>query len=383
MQRRKFLRGAAVGGAALTLGACSGSAPAQTGQTGGGTAAAQAPGQAQELPSLEWKMATSWPPALDTIFGGAQTVSDRVKALTNGRFNIRPYAGGELAPATQVLDVVQQGAAEMGHTASYYYTGKAASTAFGTALPFGLTAQQQNAFLYEGGGLTKLQEIYAAKFNTIQFPAGNTGTQMGGWFKREITTLADMQGLKMRIPGLAGEVMKRLGVVTQTLPGGEIFQALDTGAIDAAEWVGPYDDLKLKLNEAADFYYYPGWWEPGSSLEVQINLDKWNSLPVEYQEIIKVAAFEANMTMLSKYEARNRQALDEILSGGTKLVGYSEEILGAAEAEAFKYYDELAAQDAEFKSVYDPWKEFRTGVYSWNKTNETSFANFVYSKLEA
>lgn len=405
MKRREFLHGAGaglLGGVALSLGACAATAPtaptaapgtAPTAASGAPTTApatapttadpaAQPPAQGEATPTLEWNMATSWPTSLDTIFGGAQSVATRVGELTGGKFTINPRAAGEVVPALEVLGAVEEGAVEMGHTASYYYIGKSPITAFGTSLPFGLNAQQNNAWLYEGGGLAKLQEIYAAKFNVIQFPAGNTGVQMGGWFRKEINTLADLQGLKMRIPGLGGQVMAKLGVNVQQLPGGEIFQALDTGAIDAAEWVGPYDDTKLGFQDAAQFYYYPGWWEPGPTLEVEINLDKWNELPKFYQECIKVAAFEANMIMLARYDAKNRIALKELLAGGKVTPKpYSQEILAAAEAESFKLFDEFAAQDADFKALFDPWKEFRTDVYGWNKINEKSFVDYVYSTI--
>ncbi|MFO7167031.1 MAG: TRAP transporter substrate-binding protein [Chloroflexota bacterium] len=395
MRRRKFLRGVATGSAALALAACAG-APQQpqqpqaeqpdTGATAAPEAAteapqAQAPAQGAELPTLEWQMATSWPVALDVIFGGAQALCDRVASLTNGRFKITPRAAGELAPGTQVLDVVSQGAVEMGHTASYYYIGKAPVIAFGTTVPFGLTAQQQNAWLYDGGGLEELQRIYAERFNVIQFPAGNTGLQMGGWFRREINTVADLQGLKMRIPGLGGEVMAKLGVTVQVLAGGEIFQALQTGAVDAAEWVGPYDDEKLGFQQVAQFYYAPGWWEPGASLEIEIGLDKWNELPAEYQEVLKVAAAEANVTMLSRYEARNRAALQRLIDGGVQMRTYSPEIMEAAMNATNEMYDQFAAQDPDFKKVYDSWKEFRGAIYDWNRLNEQVFTDFVYSKM--
>jgi TRAP-type mannitol/chloroaromatic compound transport system substrate-binding protein len=402
MKRRSFLRGAAAGSAALTLAACAGApqAPgtseAPTGAAAATTAPgateapaaasteapqAQAPAQGAELPTLDWQMATSWPVALDTIFGGAQTVADRVSAMTNGKFKITPRAAGELAPGTQVLDVVSQGAVEMGHTASYYYVGKTPVTAFGTALPFGLNAQQQNAWLYDGGGLEALQRVYAEKFNIIQFPAGNTGVQMGGWFRKEINTVADLQGLKMRIPGLGGQVMTKLGVTVQVLAGGEIFQALQTGAVDAAEWVGPYDDEKLGFQQVAQFYYAPGWWEPGPTLEIEIGLDKWNELPAEYQEIVKTAAAEANVTMLARYEARNRSALRSLVDGGVQLRTYSPEIMEAAMNAANELYAEFSAQDPDFKAIYEPWQEFRGAIYEWNKLNETAFTSFVYSKM--
>ncbi len=258
-----------------------------------------------DLPELDWQMPTSWPLSLDTLYGGAQLFAERVGALTGGRFRITARAADELVPGTQVLDAVSEGAVQIGHTASYYYVGKSPVLAFGTTVPFGLTAQQQNAWLFEGGGLAALQEFYARNFNVIQFPAGNTGTQMGGWFRREMNTVEDLRGLRMRIPGLGGEVLSRLGVTVQVLAGGEIFQALQTGTVDAAEWVGPYDDEKLGLNQVAQFYYYPGWWEPSAAFEVEVNLDEWNALPPEYQEAIRTAAFEANTVILTRYEARN------------------------------------------------------------------------------
>ncbi len=396
MKRRDFLRGAAVGvigGLGMTLAACSNapaaaptSAPAAGAPTDAPAAAtsapqAQAPAQGSSMPAVEWEMATSWPQSLDTIYGGAVVTAERVAAMTNGMFQITPRVAGELAPATQVLDVVSQGAVAAGHTASYYYIGKSPVTAFGTAIPFGFTAQQQNAWLYEAGGLGQMQEIYARLFNVIQFPAGNTGTQMGGWFRKEINSVADLNGLKMRIPGLGGQVMTKLGVTVQVLGAGEIFQALQTGAVDAAEFVGPYDDEKLGFNQVAEFYYYPGWWEPGPSLEVEVNLDEWNKLPKEYQEILKTACHEANTIMLARYDARNNEALGRLIAGGTKLRAYSDEILGAAEKAAFELYDEFAAKDADFKAVYEPWRAFRDRIYRWMKLNQTAFESYLYAKI--
>lgn len=379
MNRREFLQTLATRTAAASaLGlaaACAGQ------QAGVDTTAPQAVAQDSSLPELTWEMPTSWPVALDTIFGGATTFAEAVSALTGGKFKINPRAAGEVAPGLEVLNVVQEGAFPIGHTASYYYVGKSPVTAFGTALPFGLNAQQQNAWLYEGGGLTAMREAYAKLFNVIQFPAGNTGVQMGGWFRKEINTTADLQGLKMRIPGLGGQVMTRLGVNVQTLPGGEIFQALQTGAIDAAEWVGPYDDEKLGLHKAAQFYYYPGWWEPGPSLEVQINLDAWNKLPDVYKAVVETAAYKANLTMLARYDARNNQALQSLLSQGVQLRAYSQEIMEAAEKASFELYDELAGKDADFKAVYEGWKAFREGIYAWHNVNEGGFSRYVGAKL--
>ncbi|NJK58667.1 MAG: TRAP transporter substrate-binding protein [Pleurocapsa sp. SU_5_0] len=332
--------------------------------------------QEKELPKIKWRMVTSWPKSLDTIYGGAQTVCDRISAMTGGKFTIEPYAAGEIVPGLEVLDAVQNGTVECGHTASYYYVGKNPALAFGTCVPFGLTAQQQNAWYYQGGGLEAMHELYS-DFNIINFPAGNSGAQMGGWFKKEIKSVADLNGLKMRIPGLGGKVMASLGVNVQVLPGGEIYLALERGAIDAAEWVGPYDDLKLGLNKAAPYYYYPGWWEPGSTFEVQINKSQWDKLPVEYQEIFKSAAMEANLRMLAKYDALNRIALKTLADGGTKLTAYPPEILQAAQKAATAYYAEESSKSPVFKKVYDQWNQFRITVSQWNKINQLSYDSFV------
>ncbi|MEL6441305.1 MAG: TRAP transporter substrate-binding protein [Cyanobacteria bacterium J06621_8] len=330
-----------------------------------------------DLPEIRWQMVTSWPKSLDTIYGGATTVCDRVAAMTGGRFQIEPFAAGEIVPGLEVLDAVQNGTVQCGHTASYYYIGKNPALAFATGVPFGLTGQQQNAWFYHGGGLELIQELYS-DFNIINFPAGNTGAQMGGWFKREIKSLKDLEGLKMRIPGLGGKVMASLGVNVQVLPGGEIFLALERGTIDAAEWVGPYDDLKLGLNKAASFYYYPGWWEPGPTLDVLVNKSQWEQLPVEYQEIFKTAAMEANLNMLSQYDALNREALKTIINGKTKLTSYPMEVLQAAQKASLAYYADESEKSPAFKKVYDQWNQFRTAIAEWNKINELSYANFAY-----
>lgn len=384
MDRRSFLGLAAKSAAgAATIGLVGCSSPEEETTTNANeavlTEAAQSDGA---LPAIQWEMATSWPVALDTIFGGAQVFAERVAAMTGGKFVITPRAAGELAPGTQVLDVVEQGAVPVGHTASYYYTGKSNVTAFGTALPFGLTARQQNAWLYEGGGLQLLQEYYRERFNVIQFPAGNTGAQMGGWFNKEIETTADLQGLKVRIPGLGGQVMSRLGALVQVLPGGEIFQALQTGAIDAAEWVGPYDDEKLGLQDAAQFYYSPGWWEPGPTLEVQIGIPEWDKLPQIYQEIVKTAAHEANTIMLARYDGRNKDALERLIQGGTQMRKFSDEILKSAEEASFSMYDEYSQADADFKSIFDSWKQFRDNIQLWHSFNELDYNRYIASQID-
>ncbi len=369
MKRRQILTYTGLGATSTAvLAACSG---ATTSTPTSDTATADS-----DLPEIRWRMATSWPQSLDTIFGGAQRVCDRVSTLSGGKFTIEPYAAGEIVPGLEVLDAVQAGSVECGHTASYYYVGKNPALAFGTTVPFGLNAQQQNAWFYHGGGLDVMHKLYS-DFGIINFPAGNTGTQMGGWFKREINTVADLQGLKMRIPGLGGQVMAQLGVNVQVLPGGEIFLALDRGAIDAAEWVGPYDDEKLGLGDAAEFYYYPGWWEPGATLEAQVNLSKWNELPAIYQEIFQTACYEANLNMLAQYDAVNGAALKRLVDKGTKLVPYSDEIMAAAEEAAFQLYADSASKDGTFKEVFDQWQVFRESVYGWNQVNELGFARFA------
>jgi TRAP-type mannitol/chloroaromatic compound transport system substrate-binding protein len=332
------------------------------------------------LPLVRWRMATSWPHSLDTIFGGAETISRRVREMSSGRFLIQPFAAGELVPGLEVLEAVQNGSVECGHTASYYYLGKNPALAFGTAVPFGLTAQQQNAWLFAGGGLEAIDQLYS-DFGVRSFPAGNTGAQMGGWFKRPLEGLASLQGLKMRIPGLGGKVMAALGVNVQVLPGGEIFLALDRGAIDAAEWTGPYDDEKLGLNKAARYYYYPGWWEPGPTLTALVNLQAWSRLPSEYQAMFAAASQEANGLMLSRYDALNATVLQRLIKGGTQLKFYGEPILQAAR-EATDQILADSAKDATFKRVYEQWRTFRQDVFAWNRVNEFSYARFAFGEAK-
>ncbi|NEO52462.1 MAG: TRAP transporter substrate-binding protein [Okeania sp. SIO3B5] len=343
------------------------------------TSAVALPALSQTEPQqIKWRMTTSWPKSLDTLFGGAQRICDRVAGLTNGRFTITPYQAGEIVGGLEVLDAVQQGTVQCGHTGSFYYKGKNPALAFATCVPFGFTVQQQNAWLYHQGGLEAMQKIYA-DFNAINFPAGSTGVQMGGWFREEINTLADLNGLKMRIPGLGGDVMSKLGVNVQVLPGGEVYLALDRGAIDAAEFTGPYDDEKLGLYKAAKYYYYPGWWEPGLTLDVLVNLDAWNQLPKEYQEIFQTAAYEVNLNMWAQYDVLNSEALPRLIKKGVQLRAFTPEIMEAAQKAAFEIYEENASKDGSFKEVYQQWKKFREQVFNWNKVNELSFSQFSFN----
>ena len=375
MKRRQLLEQGAIAAAiSTTLIACDEALPTLRDRADPNNSPSTRSGN---LPKIRWRMVTSWLKSLDTIYGGAQTICDRVSTMTGGNFTIEPYAAEEIVPALEVLDAVQNGTVECGHTASYYYAGKNSALAFGASVPFGLTAQQQNAWYYHGGGLEMMHELYS-DFNIINFPAGNTGAQMGGWFKREIQSLADLQGLKMRIPGIGGEIMSRLGVNVQVLSAGEVYLALERGAIDAAELVGPYDDLKLGLNKAAPYYYYPGWWEPGLTIEVQVNKSQWSKLPVEYQEIFKIAAMAANLDMLSKYDALNRKALKTLIDSGTKLKSYPPEILQSAQKAAAEYYTEESNKNPAFKKIFDQWSQFRTTIFDWNEINELSYTSFVY-----
>jgi TRAP-type mannitol/chloroaromatic compound transport system substrate-binding protein len=333
--------------------------------------------QAAELPAIKWRLASSFPKSLDILFGAAEQFAERVKQLTGGKFEIRSFAGGEIVPPLKVLDAVQDGTVECGHTASYYYIGKNMAFAFDTAVPFGLTARQQNAWLYAGGGLEVLREFFKG-YNVVNFPGGNTGTQMGGWFRKPIKSAADLKGLKMRIPGLGGQIMAKLGVVPQTLPGADIYPALERGTIDATEWVGPYDDEKLGFYKVAKNYYYPGWWEGSAMLSFYVNLKHWQDLPEPYQAAITAAAAEANVSMLADYDAKNSPALARLIGHGVKLQSFPQDVMRAARRIALEMYDEEAGKNPAFKKIYDHWKEFGQPVQQWFKLAEASFANFIY-----
>lgn len=364
IKRRKLLSQIAIGATTATvIGACGESQKTTNASING-------------LPNIRWRMAASWPKSLDTIFGGAETICRRVSALTGGRFQIQPFASGEIVPGLQVMDAIVDGTVECGHTGTLYYIGKNPAVAFFDAVPFGLNASQQNAWLYHGGGLDAMQKIYS-DFGLVAFPAGNTGVQMGGWFNRRINSLEDLKGLRMRIPGLGGQVMAQLGVNVQVLPAGEIFLALERGTVDAAEFIGPYDDEKLGLNKTAPFYYYPGWWEPGPTQYLIINQSKWVKLPKEYQEILATSAMEAGVTMLAKYNNLNRQAIKRIIASNTELIPYPIDVLKAAQNTAWQLYDDYASKDKVFRDLYANWRQFREEISQWHKINELSLANFT------
>ncbi len=327
-----------------------------------------------------WRLASSFPKSLDTIYGAADVLSETLYAITDGRFKIRPYQSGELVPGLQVLDAVQQGTVQAGHSASYYFIGKNPALAFDTCVPFGLTVRQQNAWLYKGGGLELMRELFA-DFNILNFPGGNTGVQMGGWFTREINSVKDLSGLKIRIPGLGGRVMDRLGATVQVLAAGEIYQALELGTIDAAEWAGPYDDEKLGFNKVADYYYFPGWWEPGPTLSFYVNRNAWDRLPKVYQEAFTSAAAVANQDMLADYDAKNPPAFSRLIAGGTQLRKFSDEIMEAARRESFAILEEEAGADPGYRKVYSAWKAYRDESFNWFGASELAYAEFAIGAI--
>ena len=369
MDRRKFLSKTLAGTAgAGALAACSGP------QGGGGESAA-----VHTRKSVTWRLASSFPRGLDTIFGASEVLAERVEAMSEGQFRIRVYPMGELVPGLQVMDAVQQGTAQVGQTASYYYTGKNPALAFDSCVPFGLTSRQQTAWLTQGGGLELVNELFA-DFGIVTFPAGNTGTQMGGWFRNELGGITDLQGLKMRIPGLGGEVMSRLGATVQVLAGGDIYPALERGAIDATEWVGPYDDEKLGFHKVAKYYYYPGWWEPGPSLSYHVNRAAWDGLPQVFQEIFRSAASESATVMQARYDQRNPEALARLLEQGIEIRPFSDDILEAARTATFEMLEEQAAADASYNKVYTAWKKARKDAYRWFSTAELAYSSFAFAE---
>ena len=342
----------------------------------GAVAAVSVPALAQTSPNVRWRMASSFPKSLDTIYGGGEVLAKRVGEITGGKFQISVHAAGELVPAFGVVDAVQANSVECSHTASYYFVGKNKTFGFDTTLPFGMNQRQQNAWMYHGGGMALVQD-FMKEYGIVTFPGGNTGVQMGGWFRKEIKTVADLKGLKMRIAGLGGEVMTRLGAVPQQIAGGEIYQALEKGTIDAAEWVGPYDDEKLGFNKVAPHYYYPGWWESNSMYSFYVNSKVWEGLPKEYQAAFEAAAAEVNIDMMAKYDFKNPPALRRLVGGGTKLHAYPLDLMKAAQNAAFSLYEEESSKNPAFRKIYEPWKKFRAEVMLWHRFAESSYSNFV------
>jgi len=355
MKRRQFLTAA---GAGLAAGAVA------------------SPAIAQSAPEIKWRVTSSFPKSLDTIYGASETLAKYVAEMTDNKFQIQAFAAGEIVLGLQAADAVTNGTVEMAHTASYYYVGKDPTFAFGTAVPFGLNARQQNAWFVSGGGMDVLNEFYKG-YNIHALVGGNTGCQMGGWFRKEIKTVADLTGLKMRIGGFAGRVLQKLGAVPQQIAGGDIYPALEKGTIDAAEWVGPYDDQKLGFNKVAPFYYYPGWWEGGAALHFFINIDKFNALPKGYKAVLEAAAHLANTEMQAKYDARNPAALKQLVAASTQLRPFPQEVMEACYKAANELYAETVAQNAKFKKVHDQMMAFRNDEYLWWQVAEYTYDNFM------
>ncbi|HRW67091.1 MAG TPA: TRAP transporter substrate-binding protein [Candidatus Competibacter sp.] len=365
MERRDFIKKTGLGLAAAA-----------------GTAAIPAMAQTTDLPVIKWRMASSFPKSLDTIYGAGEVLARRLSEITEGKFEIRVFAGGEIVPPFGVLDAVQQNTVEICHTASYYFHGKNKAFALDCSIPFGLTARQMFAWNYHGEGGPLLREFFA-KYNVVNFLGGDTGTQMGGWFRKEINSLEDLKGLKIRIPGFGAEVFSALGAVPQSLPGGEVYPALERGAIDAAEWVGPYDDEKLGFYKVAKFYYYPGWWEPGPVLSFYVNKEQWDKLPKPYQAAFEAAAAEANVGMLAAYDTKNPQAIQRLVQNGTQLRRYPDDVMKAAYETAQKIYAEESAKNPDFKKLYDSMRAFQRPSDIWAGLPEGTLANFMQAMLRS
>ena len=366
MKRREFVRKAGTGAAAGAILAGCGSPAGEEG------AAA-----VQTRPRVSWRLASSFPRSLDTIFGAADVLAERISALTDGRFTIRVFPAGELVPYDQVLESVQKGTVALGHTASYYYVGLNEALAFDCTVPFGLTARQLNAWLYYGEGMELMRSLFA-DFNIVNFPGGNTGVQMGGWFRRQINSLSDLRGLKMRIPGLGGKVMDAMGVTVQAIAGGEIYPALERGTIDATEWTGPYDDEKLGFYQVANNYYYPGWWEPGPGLSFYVNRDAYEGLPSDYKNALAAAAAEANVGMLSRYDANNPAAMARLVERGVALRPFPGDIMGEARRIALELQQQTAARDETYRRIFESYTAWQALSNNWFATAEQSYTQFAF-----
>ena len=323
--------------------------------------------------TYQWTMVTTWPKNFPGLGLAPENFSKYIEEMTCGRMKIKVYGAGEFVPAMGVFDAVSQGNVQLGHGASYYWTGKVKSSQFFTAVPFGLTAQEMNGWLHYGGGLELWQEAYEP-FNLIPLAGGNTGVQMAGWFKKEINSLEDLKGLKMRIPGLAGEIFTRAGAETVTLPGNEIFLSLQQGVVDAAEWVGPYNDLTFGFHQVADYYYYPGWHEPGSTLEIIINKDAYESLPEDLKAIIKYAAKASNQEMLDEYTARNNKALNELIEKhNIELKKIPDTVLVELRRITDEVMEDFIADDVMAQKVYKSYKEFKDQVINYHRISEKAY----------
>ncbi|HEX4896716.1 MAG TPA: ABC transporter substrate-binding protein [Solimonas sp.] len=355
MERRSFVQGAGLAGV---------------------LAAGVAPAIVHAQANIRWRLTSSFPKALDTLFGVNDVFAAKMKEMSGGKFVITTHAPGELVPAFGTVDAVQQGTVEAANTAPYYYFGKDETFALACAIPFGLNARQMAAWYYEGNGLKLMREFYRG-YNIVNFPMGNTGAQMGGWFRKEIKSLAEFKGTKFRVGGFGGKVVERIGGVPQNIPGGEIYQALEKGTIDAAEWVGPYDDLKLGLFKVAPNYAYPGWWEGGPGLELHVNSKAYDGLSAEYKAMIESACAYCHMDMLGKYDAKNATALKQLVAQGAKLFPFPKDLMDAAFKEAMALYSEISAKNPNWKKVYDDYSAFRRDANLWFRFTEANFDDFM------
>jgi TRAP-type mannitol/chloroaromatic compound transport system substrate-binding protein len=342
-------------------------------------AAGAAPAIVGAQAAIRWRIASSFPKSLDTLFGVCDVFAKQVSDMSGGKFTITTHAAGELMPAFGVLDGVSNGTVEMANTAPYYFFGKDPTYALDCAIPFGLNSRQMTAWMFEGNGLKLTREFYAQS-NVVNFPMGNTGAQMGGWYRKEIKSLADLNGLKFRVGGFGGMVAQRIGVVPQNIPGGEIYQALEKGTIDAAEWVGPYDDQKLGFNKVAPHYYYPGWWEGGPQLSLYVNKKAYDGLSGEYKAIIEAASAYAHVDMQAKYDGKNSAALKQLVAGGTKLHRFPKDVMDAAFKSAMEVYAELNAKNPAWKKIYDDYSAFRRDANLWFRFSEAAFDDFMQSQ---
>ena len=323
--------------------------------------------------TFKWKMVTTWPANFPIFQEGAERFADDVRVMSNGRLDIHVYAGGELVPALQVFDAVSNGVVEMGHGSPYYWAGKVPEAQFFSSVPFGMTAKGMNAWLYNAGGLELWNEIYKP-FNLIAMPMGNTGVQMGGWFNKQINTMDDIHGLRMRIPGLGGKVFKKAGGNPVLMAGSEIYTALERGTLDATEWVGPFHDMRLGLNRAAKYYYYPGWHEPGTVFELMINNTKWSLLPEDLQKIVQTAAAANSEWIYAQMEFHNQQALKELRTKqNVQIIEFPKEVLSEFKRLTKETLDEEAAANAMFKQVYEAYESFRADYEDWDELSEESY----------
>lgn len=361
MQRRRFLtQAAAISGAGLS--------------------AVAAPAIAQSSPTVKWRMATSWPKSLNTIYGSADELCKRVSVLTDGKFDIRAFPSGEIVSAAQTMDAVSNDAVECNHVLSTFYVGKNTALAFDTGLSFGMSARQHNAWLYYGGGMDMLRKVYA-KYGLMNFTCGNVGVQMGGWFRKEIKTVADLKGLKIRIGGIGGMVMSKLGAIPQQIPASDIYSALEKGTIDASEWIGPYDDEKLGLNKVAPYYYAPGWWEGSASITTMVNQKAFDALPAQYKAAFEVACNEQNLKMLAHYDAVNPGALRKLIAGGAQLRYFSKEIMDASYKASQELWTELSGKNPDFAAIFPDWKKFQEEEAIWFRVAEQSLDNYTFSAV--